>query len=158
MGSVHNDLHTWAGKARRRGLDTIEIDLDTADRAAQQIVDLSNRVMDLEHQARRDEARPPKAWYIESKATPGECWELIEGREPTEYIGEEAFTITPLWTDAAPTPMGGEVEALREAANDAAIALRAVLEEPEDNSRRPHAWHYLNRLSQALAALQDGGA
>ena len=56
MGSVHNDLHSWAAKARGQHLDTIEIDLDTADRAAQKIVDLSNQVSELEHQARRREA------------------------------------------------------------------------------------------------------
>ena len=32
MGSLHNDIHTWAGRARARGQDTIEIDLQTADR------------------------------------------------------------------------------------------------------------------------------
>jgi hypothetical protein len=56
MGSVHNDLHSWAAKARGQDLDTIEIDLETADRAAQKIVDLSNQVSELEHQARRREA------------------------------------------------------------------------------------------------------
>jgi len=32
MGSLHNDIHTWASRARARGQDAIEIDLETADR------------------------------------------------------------------------------------------------------------------------------
>lgn len=39
---------------------------------------------------------------------------------------------------------------LVEAARDAAIALEAILEAPEDASRRPHARHYLDRLKGAL--------
>lgn len=39
----------------------------------------------------------PFAYYIESNATPGECWEFIEGREPVEYVGDDAFTIRPLY-------------------------------------------------------------
>ena len=31
MGSLHNDIHSWAGSARAKGCETIEIDLDTAD-------------------------------------------------------------------------------------------------------------------------------
>ena len=99
MGSVHNDLHTWSVRAKRQGRDTIEITTDVADAAAEKIVELSNRVMDLEHELRGPVS--PRAYYIESKATPGECWELIEGREPTEYIGEEDFTITPLFAAIA---------------------------------------------------------
>lgn len=41
--------------------------------------------------------------------------------------------------------------ALRDAAHDAVIALKALLEKPEDESRRPHAQHYLERLNTALA-------
>lgn len=45
MSSLHNDLATWAGKARSRHEDTIELDVDTADKiavliaAAAQLVD-----------------------------------------------------------------------------------------------------------------------
>ncbi len=31
MSSLHNDLATWAGKARARGQDRIDITVDTAD-------------------------------------------------------------------------------------------------------------------------------
>jgi len=41
MSSVHNDLAGWAQKARLRGHKTIEIDVETADRAAEQIVQLA---------------------------------------------------------------------------------------------------------------------
>lgn len=32
MGSLHNDLMTWAARARAKGLDRIEIGLETAER------------------------------------------------------------------------------------------------------------------------------
>ncbi|MEK1908207.1 MAG: hypothetical protein AAAB13_20735 [Pseudomonas sp.] len=38
MSSVHNDLAGWAQKARLRGQKTIKIDVDTADRASEQII------------------------------------------------------------------------------------------------------------------------
>lgn len=36
--SLHNDLHTWAGKAAQRGLDTIEIDRRTIDQIISELV------------------------------------------------------------------------------------------------------------------------
>ncbi|ANL02657.1 hypothetical protein [Rhizobium phage RHEph18] len=41
MSSIHNDLAGWAQKARLRGHKTIEIDVETADRASEQIVQLA---------------------------------------------------------------------------------------------------------------------
>lgn len=32
MGSLHNDLHSWAGKARRDGNETIVLDVGTVDK------------------------------------------------------------------------------------------------------------------------------
>lgn len=37
MSSLHNDLDTWANKARTRGFDTIEISNDTAHEIAKQL-------------------------------------------------------------------------------------------------------------------------
>lgn len=41
MGSLHNDLATWAGKARARGQEIIWLDLETAERIAARIVELA---------------------------------------------------------------------------------------------------------------------
>lgn len=42
--------------------------------------------------------------------------------------------------------------ALIDAAHDAGIALNALLEKPDDASRRPHARYYLDKLNTAMAA------
>ena len=47
MSSVHNDLHSWAGKARSNGLDTIYISVDVADAAANTIVSQANEIAAL---------------------------------------------------------------------------------------------------------------
>lgn len=56
----------------------------------------------------------PFLYHIESVATPGECWEIVQGRQPTEYEGDPAFVITPLFKSAN-QPDTGDVAALREA-------------------------------------------
>jgi hypothetical protein len=52
MSSVHNDLHTWAARARKAGNETIYITIDIADKAADLIVEQANRIADLEHELR----------------------------------------------------------------------------------------------------------
>ncbi|MEH2695615.1 hypothetical protein GFL93_12665 [Rhizobium leguminosarum bv. viciae] len=44
MGSIHNDLHTWAANARIRGQKTIYIDLTTADKIVDCIVDQATEI------------------------------------------------------------------------------------------------------------------
>lgn len=39
MGSLHNDLHSWAARARANGQKTIEIDLETADKIVEILLD-----------------------------------------------------------------------------------------------------------------------
>ena len=59
------------------------------------------------------EGEAPVAWRIESVASPGEAWEWIEGREPTEYVGDPAFVVRRYASDTArPTP--ATPEGLRE--------------------------------------------
>lgn len=47
MSSIHNDLHSWAGKARSRGLPTIEITTEFADSASDIIVSQANEIAAL---------------------------------------------------------------------------------------------------------------
>ena len=49
MSSAHNDLATWAGKARARGQKTIEITVELADEVSETIVRQASRITDLEH-------------------------------------------------------------------------------------------------------------
>lgn len=49
MSSDHNNLATWAAKARAHGNDTIEIDVDMAERVSDMIVELTNKIAELEH-------------------------------------------------------------------------------------------------------------
>ncbi|KQV27864.1 hypothetical protein ASC97_05735 [Rhizobium sp. Root1203] len=44
MGSIHNDLVTWAGRARRNGRDAISITIDTAEKAAELIVQQATEI------------------------------------------------------------------------------------------------------------------
>lgn len=39
MGSLHNDLHSWASKARANGNDTIAIDIATVDKIVMALQD-----------------------------------------------------------------------------------------------------------------------
>jgi hypothetical protein len=47
VGSVHNDLFSWASKAASRGHSTIEVNVDTAIAAADEITSLSQEVAEL---------------------------------------------------------------------------------------------------------------
>jgi hypothetical protein len=38
MSSLHNDLHTWAGRARRNEQSTIYIDLSTVDKIVEELI------------------------------------------------------------------------------------------------------------------------
>ncbi|MEN5112803.1 hypothetical protein ABE453_02180 [Brevundimonas diminuta] len=49
-------------------------------------------------------------------------------------------------------PSSGEGFSFADRAHDAAVALRAVLDAPDDATRRPHARYYLERLEEALRA------
>lgn len=58
--------------------------------------------------------------------------------------------------EAAPPAPSVVVKALSDAAHDAAIALNAVLEKPEDKDRQRHARYYLDALRSALSEqVQD---
>lgn len=126
MGSIHNDLHTWAYKARRRGLATIEISVETADRACEKIVELSNRVMDLEHalraqpQAREDVQPVAWRWRV-GDDTP---W-CPTDREPKSPL----LQVQPLYTHPAPDALRVAVEALKAAGR--AISAQYALAQAE---------------------------
>lgn len=47
MGSIHNDLHSWAASARVRGHKTIEISTEVAEKASEIIVSQANEIDDL---------------------------------------------------------------------------------------------------------------
>ncbi len=47
MGSIHNDLHSWAASARVRGHKTIEISIEVAEKASEIIVSQANEIADL---------------------------------------------------------------------------------------------------------------
>lgn len=51
----------------------------------------------------------PFLYHIESVATPGECWEVVRGREPSEYEGDPSFVITPLYALSPPAVSDGWV-------------------------------------------------
>lgn len=50
--SLHNDLATWAGKARQAGRDTITLDIKTAEAVAARIVEMGNEIIDLRNRLR----------------------------------------------------------------------------------------------------------
>lgn len=50
--SLHNDLATWAGRARRAGRDTITLDIKTAEAVAARIVEMGNEIIDLRNRLR----------------------------------------------------------------------------------------------------------
>lgn len=70
MSSVHNDLHSWAAKARKNGNTTIEIDLATADAAADLIVELSTKIGEMEHAAQIAKAVPDGWQLVPTKLSP----------------------------------------------------------------------------------------
>lgn len=45
--SIHNDLHTWAGRARRNGHDTIYITPEIAEKAADLIVNQATQIENM---------------------------------------------------------------------------------------------------------------
>lgn len=53
MGSIHNDLASWASKAASKGHHTIEITVGCAFKAADTIVELSTRIGELEETIRK---------------------------------------------------------------------------------------------------------
>jgi hypothetical protein len=52
-------------------------------------------------------AGEPVAWRIESKASPNEAWEWIEGREPTEYLGYDDYIVRPVFYAIPQNPEAG---------------------------------------------------
>lgn len=51
MSSLHNDLATWAGKARMRKEENIYITIETAEKISEELMRLSNEVERLERKA-----------------------------------------------------------------------------------------------------------
>ena len=49
MGEIHNDLATWAGKARARGQDTISLDIETADMISDLILEYQEKLDDIKN-------------------------------------------------------------------------------------------------------------
>ncbi|QIG77419.1 hypothetical protein EVB64_093 [Rhizobium phage RHph_TM61] len=52
MGSLHNDLASWASKSNAQGQDRIEITNETALKIADQIVEMATRIEELEYHVR----------------------------------------------------------------------------------------------------------
>ncbi|MFP5078251.1 hypothetical protein ACLE20_13165 [Rhizobium sp. YIM 134829] len=53
MSSAHNDLHSWASKARAKGFDTIEISVETAFEVVDDIVQLATQLAEIEQDVRK---------------------------------------------------------------------------------------------------------
>ncbi|CDM57635.1 hypothetical protein LPB79_12985 [Rhizobium sp. T136] len=68
MGSVHNDLATWAGRARVRGETFIEVDIETAEKAAATIVFQANEIEALRARAEKAEAERAEHWRLRREA------------------------------------------------------------------------------------------
>ncbi|MCZ7856050.1 hypothetical protein O9X81_05440 [Agrobacterium salinitolerans] len=94
----------------------------------------------------------PVAWYWEDKSG---CYHITMDRPDVQEMAAEFFCDPkPLY--AAPPSPSVAVKALRDVAHDAAVALNAVLEKPEDKDRQHHARYYLDVLRSALSAqVQD---
>lgn len=75
MSSLHNDIASWAGRARRNRLATIELDLKTAEEIAAQMVEMGQRIVDLEHQLRNESER---------------CAQIAETLRHEDYSSESA--------------------------------------------------------------------
>ena len=50
--SLHNDLATWAGRARRNGHDTITVAVETAEAIAARMVEMGTEIEDLRNRLR----------------------------------------------------------------------------------------------------------
>lgn len=66
--SLHNDLATWAGRARRNGQDRIYLDLETAEAIVEQITRMATTIEDLKTQDRGLRVRlrnsePRRPWW-----------------------------------------------------------------------------------------------
>jgi hypothetical protein len=75
---------------------------------------------------------------------------VVERSDPSLELTAESLAHT--IEEALATAEAGEEFSFADRAYDAAVALRAVLDAPEDASRRPHARYYLERLEEALRA------
>lgn len=47
MGAIHNDLFCWANKARAQGRDRIELDVDTALKVSEMLMDNAAKIDEL---------------------------------------------------------------------------------------------------------------
>ncbi len=151
MGSVHSDLHSWACRARRQGQTTIEIELEVADRAAEKIVELSNRVMDLEHELRARSSAPEAR---EGEAVAGLTVTLVG--EPSPIPGVPSFAIRK-WSNHGLT--AGEYRLYTHPAAPSADKLRIAVEALEKISNKTYArGQHRTIAAKALAALKAEGA
>ena len=75
MSSLHNDIASWAAMARRNRLATIELDLKTAEEIAAQMVEMGQRIVELEHQLRNESER---------------CAQIAETLRHEDYSSESA--------------------------------------------------------------------
>lgn len=67
MSSLHNDLATWAGKARARGQDRIEITTETADEVSEVLMQRAELFSALkELLAEYREWNAPRGGYAET--------------------------------------------------------------------------------------------
>lgn len=80
----------------------------------------------------------------------GTAYETAQLAMDAEYEDYKARVLSVVTTPSV------AVKAVRDAAHDAAVALEAVLEKPEDKDRQHHARYYLDALRSALSAqVQD---
>ncbi len=75
MSSLHNDLATWAARAHLRGDRTIQLDVRTAQDIAVQMVEMGQRIVELEHQLRNESER---------------CAQIAETLRHEDYSSESA--------------------------------------------------------------------
>lgn len=112
MSSLHNDLATWAARAHLRGDRTIQLAVRTAQDIAVQMVEMGQRIVDLEHQLRS----------VSSEGEP-----VVVSREFTNELGNRIKI-----TIEGPTSCSENVLTARETAE-----LRIALAMAEDMTNAP---------------------
>lgn len=95
----------------------------------------------------------PIAWRIESKATPGEAWEWIEGREPTEYEGQIEFEVRPVFYRAK-LDQNSREDKMAASLREIIPAVRAYLMTGDVMTQGIKKSTWQSALDRALAALQ----
>lgn len=88
MGSIHNDLATWAARTRAMGWNTMSISVDIAEKVSETIVEQANRIADLENELRELKNKKRAVYGINCRTSYG--WaEAVTLPNGGVYIGTD---------------------------------------------------------------------